>query len=72
MFDYTMVLIARKEHEELTRKSSLTFYDARPSEIGPVRRALGGLGGVLVCVGRRLQGLRETEMGAGQVATEQP
>ena len=68
MLDYTTIMIARKEHEELARKGT-PKYGVRPSQIGLLRRALGGLGNVLIHVGGRLKAQSEPKLGSTQVAT---
>jgi hypothetical protein len=54
MFDYTTIMIARKEHEGLSRKGT-PEYSPRPIQNSLVRRARNRLGGVLILVGKRLK-----------------
>jgi hypothetical protein len=50
MFDYTTIMIARHEHAELARKGT-PEYGVRIAHDGLVRRALSGLGDVLMSAG---------------------
>ena len=54
MFDYTTIMIARKEHEDLGRKGT-PEHSLRLERISLLRRAGNGLGGVLIAVGERLK-----------------
>jgi hypothetical protein len=55
MLDYTTFRIAQQEYAELGRLQSVV-EGTRVTETGPLRCGLVRLGGLLVMVGRRLQG----------------
>jgi hypothetical protein len=61
MLDYTTIMIARIEHEQLSRIST-PEYSLRPAQNGLLRRACIGLGAVLIGVGERLRAQGEARV----------
>jgi hypothetical protein len=66
MVDYTMIMIARKEHEELARKGT-SEYSVRSAHTGLLRGATSTLGGVLIDVGGWLKAWGEPRPTPAQV-----
>ena len=54
MFDYTTIMIARKEHEELSCKGT-PEYSLSAAHVGPLRTARNRIGNVLISLGERLR-----------------
>jgi hypothetical protein len=66
MFDYTTIMIARKEHEELGRKGT-PEYTLRPAQDALLRRTLDSVGGVLISIGGRLRSQGEPKVNRAPV-----
>jgi len=57
--DYNMIMIARKEHEERSRRT-YTRRSTHLSMPSPVQRTLGNLGDLMINIGSKLKAQHET------------
>lgn len=54
MFDYTTIMIARKEHEELSRKGT-PEYSLGAAHVSPLRGARNRIGNIMISMGEWLR-----------------
>lgn len=66
MFDYTTIMIARKEHEELSRKGT-PEYSLGAAHAGRLSAARNRLGNVLISMGAWLRVEGESRVNASIV-----